>query len=162
MVACSSDRYTESRDKLILYWILAFAGSQWSVLSGAIALACLDKSGCMMLCELKFSHFVVRDTSKKRFTVGYPRDTERNDQTRQTENEIQQISESEEHVKSHSKPLKIWEDNWHRSFCFLEFPWPWIKVKVTKTSIKMSVQQYLSLDQVWTKSVNKCPNVCKR
>ena len=28
-----------------------------------------DKSGCMVLCALKFMQFVVRDTNKKRFTV---------------------------------------------------------------------------------------------
>ena len=28
-----------------------------------------DKSGCMVLCALKFVQFVVRDTNKKRITV---------------------------------------------------------------------------------------------
>ena len=28
-----------------------------------------DKSGCMILCALKFIQFVVRDTSKKRITI---------------------------------------------------------------------------------------------
>ena len=55
MVAYCSDRYTENR-QAILYWILAFTGSQWSVLNSAVALACMDledKSGCMILYVLK-------------------------------------------------------------------------------------------------------------
>ena len=72
-VAYCSDRYTENRDKQFLYWILAFTGSQWSVLSSAVC-TCMpglteDKSGCMILYALKLIQFVVRDTSKDRITV---------------------------------------------------------------------------------------------
>ena len=37
-----------------------------------------DKSGCMILYALKLIQFVVRDTSKERITVLYPRENERN------------------------------------------------------------------------------------
>ena len=37
-----------------------------------------DKSGYMIMYALKFTQFVVRDTSRKRITVVYPRENERN------------------------------------------------------------------------------------
>ena len=40
-VAYSSDRYTGNRDKQFCLELVV-TGSQWSVLSGAVALACLD------------------------------------------------------------------------------------------------------------------------
>ena len=37
-----------------------------------------DKAGCMILHALKLIQFVVRETSKERITVVYPRENERN------------------------------------------------------------------------------------
>ena len=48
---------------------------------------------------------------------------------------IQQVS-IVYHTPFKSVKTLLW-DNWPRSFCFLTILWPWIKVKISETSIKM-------------------------